>query len=191
MNTLEKIQLRKVADSSNHDIWLGARMSGVTASDVANFEEGADIKKLVYKKLNNTFKGNVWTEWGLDREPHILDWAGFPHNQTLFRAADNPRFMATPDGYKMSEENLILCQAKTTSKGWDTTPPNYMRQVQWEMFVMGATTNYLVWEQHRQFIPIDLEPKCEIIQRDNDEIARLVEMAKEFLIELDKQKEGN
>ena len=190
MENLEIIELRKVADSSDNDVWLEARMNGVTASDVANFEEGADIAKLVYKKLNNTFKGNVWTEWGLEREPFILDWAGFPHNKSLFRAIENPRFMATPDGYKMSEGELILCQAKTTSKGWDETPLNYVRQVQWEMYVMDAIANQLVWEQHKQFVPVDLEPKSEIIYRDNVEIARLVGMAYEFLIELDKQKEG-
>jgi len=191
MTTLEAIELRKVADSDQHDVWLEARMSGVTASDVANFEEGADLSKLVYKKLHNTFKGNVWTDWGLEREPHILKWAGFKQNTTLFRSADTPRFMATPDGYRMTESGLELCQVKTTSKGWAGIPANYLRQVQWEMYVMDARKNFLVWEQHSQFIPISLEPESRWIDRDDDEINRLVGMAKEFIIELDKQKEGN
>lgn len=190
MNNLETIQLRKVADSSDHEAWMDARMSGVTASDVANFEEGIDLSKLVYKKLNNTFKGNVWTEWGIEREPYLLQWAGYEQNTTLFRASQNPRFMATPDGYKIVDGKLRLCQVKTTSKGWDEIPPNYLRQVQWEMLIMDAQENLLVWEQHRQFVPIGLEPESMLIERDDKEIERLVQLANQFLLELDKQKEG-
>lgn len=191
MDELETIQLRKVADSSQHDVWMEARMSGVTASDVANFEEGIDLAKLVYKKLNNTFKGNQWTDWGLEREPHILEWAGYPQNTILFKSLENPRFMATPDGYKMKDGKLSLCQVKTTSKGWNEIPANYTRQIQWEMFVMGASENFLVWEQHLGFVPISLEPESRLVERDDKEIERLATLAGEFLIELDKQKEGN
>jgi hypothetical protein len=191
MTSIEQVNLRKVANSDESELWLQARMTGVTASDVASFEDGAKLDKLVYKKLNNTFKGNVWTEWGLQREPHLLEWAGFEQNKTLFRSVENPRFMATPDGYKISsDDEFVLCQVKTTSKKWDEIPENYLRQCQWEMYVMGASRNLLVWELHQQFIPTDLEPKARVLKRDDKEISRLVSMANDFLVELDKQKEG-
>jgi hypothetical protein len=187
---ISQISKQIVADSSNKDIWLTARMNGVTASDVANFEEGAKLHSLVYKKLNNTFKGNKWTDWGLDREPIILNQVGFPQNTNLFKSADNERFMATPDGFRVIDGEFWLCQVKTTSKGWEEPPANYVRQCQWEMFVMGADKNLLAWEQHADFVPVELEPKSLVIDRDDAEIERLKEMAYEFLTELEKQKEG-
>lgn len=186
----DQIALRKVADSTDKDKWLEARLSGVTASDAANLVDGVAIHSLVYKKLNNTFKGNKWTDWGLEREPFLMEWAGFEGNSTLFRSLEEPRFMATPDGIKIANGEVHLCQAKTTSKYWDAIPDNYIRQCQWEMFVMGAQTNLLVWEQHQDFIPVDLEPKKFLIERDDNQIAKMLELAQEFLVELDKQKEG-
>jgi hypothetical protein len=186
----DELQKRFVADSTNKDVWLDARMSGVTASDVANFVEDANVSALVYKKLNNTFKGNKWTDWGLEREEPILEQVGFPPNKGLFKSLDEPRFMATPDGFKYIDGELWLCQVKTTSKPWDVIPENYIRQCQWEMYIMGAAYNLLVWEQHQDFIPVNLEPMQKVLKRDNEEIERLIKIGYEFLNELDKQKEG-
>lgn len=191
---MEEIQKRIVADSNQKEIWLEARMSGVTASDVANFEIDISEKKLrslVYKKLNNTFKGNKWTDWGIEREPIILDFFGIEQNTNLYRSASNPRFMATPDAIvDESSGKIKLVQVKTTSKQWDAIPANYIRQCQWEMFVMGAYKNVLVWEHHENFIPTELEPKTFTIGRDDEEISRLNEIAKLFLQYLDEYKEG-
>lgn len=192
--TIIELSKRIVADSNSKDIWLEARMNGVTASDVANFEMDASekhLRSLVYKKLNNTFKGNAWTDWGLEREPIILNQLGLEQNTNLYRSAEEQRFMATPDSIQVDDEGIVkLVQIKTTSKGWDKVPPNYLRQCQWEMYVMGAISNALVWEQHENFIPVDLEPKQLVLLRDDEEINRLIEIAKQFLQYLDEYKEG-
>jgi len=189
-----ELNKRVVADSNSKDIWLEARMNGVTASDVAGFEKDITeqgLRSLVYKKLNNTFKGNKWTDWGIEREPIILDILGLDQNTNLFRSEEEIRFMATPDSVQIEDDGTVnLIQVKTTSKGWSKIPENYVRQCQWEMYVMGAVSNTLVWEQHDNFIPTDLEPKQEVLLRDDEEISRLVETAKQFLQYLDEYKEG-
>lgn len=186
----DALQKRFVADSTNKDVWLDARMSGVTASDVANFVKDANVSSLVYKKLNNTFKGNKWTDWGLEREEPILEMLAYAPNKSLFRSIEESRFMATPDGWKYIDGKLRLCQVKTTSKPWSAIPENYIRQCQWEMFIMGADENLLAWEEHKDFIPVNLEPMQKVIYRDDKEIERLISIGYEFLEELDKQKEG-
>ena len=193
MDTTE-LNKRRVADSSQKDIWLEARMNGVTASDVANFENDISeksLRSLVYKKLNNTFKGNKWTDWGLEREPIILDFLGIQQNTHLYKSEISPRFMATPDAIIDEESGKVkLVQVKTTSKQWSDIPANYIRQCQWEMFVMGAYQNVLVWEHHEDFVPTELEPKMFVIERNEEEIERLVTIAKLFLQYLDEYKEG-
>lgn len=186
---------RIVAESSDKEAWLTARMTGVTASDASKLMVGANLDGLVYKKLNNTFKGNKWTDWGLEREPIILEMVDFPQNTALYRSADNPHFMATPDGIKYIDGELWLCQVKTTSKGWVEMPEDYRRQCLWEQYVMGATKTLFVWEEHKDFIPTDLEPKTMVLERDEETIKELIGLAQDFLQILQTQteptKEGN
>ena len=184
MDIINDLLSRAIADSSEDEkAWLEARKNGVTASDVAQFEEGYDAHRLVEKKLNNVFKGNKWTEWGLKREPYLVDWAGYEPNSKTFHSKNNSGFLATPDGYKVIDGELHLTQVKTTSKGWaeDQLPENYVRQCQWEMFVSGAKSNLLVWETHENFIPTDLEPNSVLIPRDDEMIQRLEFEAKIIL----------
>lgn len=194
MELANNLEARAIADSNaDHKAWLEARLGGVTASDVAQFEEGYDVDKLVHKKLHSTFKGNKWTDWGLEREPYLVGWTGYLPNSKTHHAEDNRYFLATPDGFKFDEGNILhLTQAKTTSKGWDTIPPNYIRQCQWEMYVMGAETNLLVWETHQNFIPTELEPQTLLLDRDDKMIDRLVFEAHIVLQRLNKmRKEQN
>lgn len=194
MDIINDLLSRAIADSSEDEqAWLEARKNGITASDVAQFDEGYDAHRLIEKKLNSVFKGNKWTQWGLEREPYLVEWAGYTPNSKTFHSEENSQFLATPDGYKISDGELQLTQVKTTSKGWaeDQLPENYVRQCQWEMFISGAKTNLLVWETHENFIPTDLEPNSTLIKRDEDVIQSLVFEAKIVLQLLKAKMKGN
>ncbi|MEB0303371.1 hypothetical protein, partial [Mucilaginibacter sp. 5C4] len=56
-----------------------------------------------------------------------------------------------------------------------------MRQVWWQQYVLGADRTLLVWEQHRDFVPIRSQPECRWIERDEDQIAILVGYANQLI----------
>ena len=96
--------------------------------------------------------------------------------------------MATPDGFRLSEDgnSLVLAQVKTSSKPLaEKTPIGYYRQIQWEMFVTGATENWLIWEHHENFVPVNIEPEVRIIKRDEETINQLKTLAYLLLERLD------
>lgn len=183
----EFLQHKIVAHSDDRDAWLTARNTGITASNAGQLATENSIDSILKSKFYTDFVGNPATDWGIEREPILLEWAKFNQNKYLFKSDDNPRFMATPDGIKMSEgsDTIVLCQVKTSSKPLTKIPPNYYRQMQWEMFVMGADRNLLVWEQHENFVPIGLEPVTLWIERDEETINKLKKLAEALLVRLD------
>lgn len=183
----EFLQHKIVAHSDDRDAWLTARNTGITASNAGQLATENSIDSILKSKFYTDFVGNPATDWGIEREPILLEWAKFNQNKYLFKSDDNPRFMATPDGIKMSEgsDTIVLCQVKTSSKPLTKIPPNYYRQMQWEMFVMGAERNLLVWEQHENFVPIGLEPVTLWIERDEETINKLKKLAEALLVRLD------
>lgn len=183
----EFLQHKIVAHSDDRDAWLTARNTGITASNAGQLATENSIDSILKSKFYTDFVGNPATDWGIEREPILLEWAKFNQNKYLFKADENPRFMATPDGIKMSEGNdsIVLCQVKTSSKPLTKIPPNYYRQMQWEMFVMGAERNLLVWEQHENFVPVGLEPVTLWVERDEETINKLKKLAEALLVRLD------
>lgn len=179
---------RIVADSDDREAWLVARTQGITASNAANLTTEKSLDAIIKSKFYDSFMGNPATEWGIEREPVLLEYAGFEQNTNLFHAEDNRRFMATPDGIKQDGDNLKLCQVKTTSKKYDKIPLAHYRQVQWEMMVMGAESCLYVWEEHENFVPVDIEPKWLLIDRDETTIEKLRNLAEVALKRLDKAK---
>jgi hypothetical protein len=177
---------RIVASSEDRDAWLTARNTGVTASNAAKLVSEQSLDSIIKSKFYDGFTGNAATDWGLEREPFLLDWAGFPQNKFLISSEEEPRFMATPDGIRLDAEgNLELCQVKTTGKPMPKIPSHYYRQIQWEMFVMGAVRCYFVVEVHEDFVPVSLEPQLEIFERDEEAIASLKPLAYALLGRLD------
>lgn len=180
---------RIVASSEDRDVWLAARNNGVTATNAGKLATIESIDSILKSKFFDGFTGNPATEWGLEREPYLVNWAGFDQNKFLFRAESNSRFMATPDGIRFfdghNDKELELCQVKTTGKPMKSIPAHYRRQIQWEMFVLGAARCYFVWEEHNNFVPTHLEPKLEIVERDDGAIASLVKLASVLLTQLD------
>ena len=135
---------RIVADSSDRISWLRARSRGITATDVATLSTPASIQRAADAKLGGTgFSGNAFTDHGRAREPEIARWVAATHginpSSALFRAEVEHRHLATPDGIAVTERGaVVLAEIKTTTKSWRSIPRNYLRQVWWQQYVIGA-----------------------------------------------------
>jgi len=178
---------RIVADSSDRVAWIRARSRGVTATDAAKLTTERSVQSAAFDKVNgNNFGGNSFTDHGKLREPEIAGWVsreyGIQPNTTLFHADDRLLHLATPDGIAVNEAGETeLAEIKTTNKAWRSIPRNYLRQVWWQQYVLGAERTLLVWEQHDEFVPINAEPECRWIDRDDNEITKLVRLADQLL----------
>lgn len=177
---------RIVADSTNRFAWLKARAKGVTATDVARLSSTRALRGVAMEKLLGTgFGGNAFTDHGRDREPEIARWTrgvyGMEPSSALFHSTGNRLHLATPDGLRGRGGTLELCEIKTTGKSWSSIPRSYLRQVWWQQYVLGAERTLVVWEQHDNFVPVDVEPRCKWVDRDENEIHVLVSLADRLL----------
>jgi hypothetical protein len=177
---------RVVASASDRVAWLRARAWGVTATDAARFASMRAVQSVAMDKLLGTgFGGNDYTEHGRAREPEIARWVQREHdilpNDLLFHAAEEKRHLATPDGVAVIDGRVTLAEIKTTAFSWRSIPRSYLRQVWWQQYVLGAERTLVVWEQHVDFVPIDGEPRCQWVDRDENEIHILVTYANHML----------
>ena len=178
---------RIVADSTDRVAWLRARSQGITATDAAKLATPKSVQNAAYDKTHGTgFTGNTFTDHGRAREPEIAAWVsrnhGIESSTNLFHAAGQTRHLATPDGVgHAADGTLQLAEIKTTSKPWRSIPRSYLRQVWWQQYVLGADRTLLVWEQHLDFVPVNTEPECRWIERDEDQIAILVGFANDLI----------
>lgn len=181
---------RFVADSTDRVSWLRARSRGITATDVAKLSTPRSIETAAEAKLNGTgFTGNAFTDHGRRREPEIAAWVAATHgiqpSSSLYHAAVERRHLATPDGVTTTPDGVvILSEIKTTTKPWRSVPRNYLRQIFWQQYVLGAERTLVVWEEHRNFVPVGEEPLCRWIDRDEAEIGKLVGLANDLINEL-------
>lgn len=171
---------RIVADSSNRIAWLRARSQGITATDVAKLSTPKSIASAAWDKLHGSgFGGNPYTDHGRAREPVIAAWVQenfdiLPSSQ-LFHAAENHIHLATPDGLGIRAGGRVeLAEIKTTNKPFKTIPRNYLRQMFWQQYVLGAQRTLFVWEPHQNFVPTHEEPLTRWVDRDDSEINDLI-----------------
>lgn len=180
-----------IADSHDRATWLRARSFGITATDAAHLCTPRSVASVVHRKRTpSNFSGNAYTDYGRQREPIIAAWMrvryGIESNTRLFRAADNPRFLATPDGITPIGAQFALAEIKTSTKPISALPRTYLRQIWWQQFVLGADRTLLVWEQQRDFAPIAEEPIARWIKRDEGQIAKMINLATQVLEEFDR-----
>ncbi len=76
---------------------------------------------------------------------------------------------------------VLLAEIKTTGHAWRSIPRSYLRQVWWQQYVLGAERTLVVWEQHELFVPVRPEPKCQWVDRDDNEIHALIGLANRLL----------
>lgn len=178
---------RVVAHSSDRVGWLRARSRGITATDVAKLSTPRSVQSAAYDKLHGTgFSGNVYTQHGRSREPEIAAWVAATHgiqpSDALYHAERDRRHLATPDGLTVRASGSIeLAEIKTTNKPFRSVPRNYLRQIWWQQYVLGAERTLFVWEQHSGFVPLHDEPECRWVDRDENEIAKLVALAGDLI----------
>ncbi|WP_141887699.1 YqaJ viral recombinase family protein [Leucobacter komagatae] len=165
---------------------MRARARGITATDVAKLSTPRSIETAAREKMyGSSFTGNAYTEHGKAREPKIAAWVerehGIQPSAALFHSATDLRHLATPDGLVERETGALeLAEIKTTNKEWRVIPRNYLRQIWWQQYVLGAERTLMVWERHVDFVPVG-EPECRWIERDESEIERLVNLAGELI----------
>lgn len=166
--------------------WFQARQHGVSATAVANASTPAGFREEVAKAVwpeDNIIQDNEYMKFGRDWEDWIIENLpaeyGFVGNQWLYHAPEQNWHLATPDGIDSS--GLVIAEVKTTGKDWDTVPARYMRQIQWQIYVMDAEACVLGWLLRDNgpdgFQPGWFEPKMQVIERNEVMIAELKAVA--------------
>ena len=178
---------RFIVSSQTKDLWLAARDRGVTATQVAKASTPAGMKEVLAQIENPTpVEANGFMDWGVEREAYIAhvvkERYGILPNDWLLCAdgAGNEWQMATPDG--LSLDHKLIGEYKTSGKPLDKVPANYMRQVQWQLYVTGAEKCLFAYELRLEgpegFVP-GFDVECQWIDRDEKMIADLIKVAEE------------
>jgi hypothetical protein len=178
---------RFIVSSQTKDLWLAARDRGVTATQVAKASTPAGMKEVLAQIENPTpVEPNGFMDWGVEREAYISqvvkDRYGILSNDYLICAdgAGNEWQMATPDG--LSLDHKLIGEYKTSGKPLDKVPANYMRQVQWQLYVTGAEKCLFAYELRLEgpegFCP-GMDVECQWIERDEKIIGDLIKVAEE------------
>lgn len=181
-------QYEAVASSEDPEEWHRARSSSVTATDLSRLASGgtkvwATVR--AEKAGAKSFQGNEYTDYGREREPVIARWAvselNMVHNTTFF-VRDGTNIGATPDLITRDDSLVGDCKtAKLPDDGeWVTPPQGYIDQCLIQMFVMGAEGAALVVEFHKDYRPVSLEPRVYWIDRNEDRLAFLLDLAHQF-----------
>lgn len=175
---------RFIARDTDRHRWLHARTGGVTATEVRDAATEAGFRDLVASWDGPPFEGNEYTEFGRWAEPQLLDRAHREHgilpSGWLIAHDTDRRWLATPDG--LSLDHTVIAEAKTTGKDWTKPPIKYVRQIQWQLFVTGAEKCLLLWHLRERddgggFYMPWMEPKTLWVERDENMIADLIEVA--------------
>lgn len=173
---------RFIASSQTKELWLAARDRGVTATQVAKASTPAGMKEVLAQIENPTpVEPNAFMDWGNEREAYIAhvvkERYGILPNDWLLCAdgAGNEWQMATPDG--LSLDHTVIGEYKTSGKPLDKVPANYMRQVQWQLYVTGAEKCLFAYELRLEgpegFVPgFDVETQW--IDRNEEMISELI-----------------
>lgn len=204
MSARELVGLHFGPSDQDRDAWLAARRLGVTATEVRDLYMGkitqADLIALKLGRRKDTFAGNAYTRWGTEREPIIAAeierrYAIAPESR-LVHAADNPRFLASPDGLALDfDGELVLSEIKTAGKpiplGSELfAEKGYEAQMVWQMRVTGARRCLYAWELRitESVTPVAFsagELTFEWCDYDEGLAAELERIAADFLVALD------
>lgn len=185
------------------DEWYKARQHGVSATTVAKAASGpagydAELQNALFPE-DNEVVDNEYMRFGRDHEEWIVENLpqeyGIRHNDWLICGDGDYRWhLATPDG--LNDDWSIIAEVKTTGKDWDGSaiPIQYRRQVQWQLHVTGAQRCVFAWllrttSEFGDFTAAWLEPKHIIMERDEDMIAQLIDVAQRFITDYNNYKE--
>ena len=201
---LTDLYARAGASDKDRTAWLAERAEGITATEIRDLIRGKvreqDLIDVKLGRKTDSFTGNVYTDWGNLREPVIAEGVrgyGIEPESRVFHGAENSRHLASPDGTGVQFDGaLVVSEIKTAGKDIRRGTPRYEEtgyelQMQWAMWVTGATRCLFVFEE-RITVAGGFEPGqlyTEWVERDEPMIAALIARADMFLVELDRQRE--
>lgn len=208
---LHRLESRSGASDENREEWLAERRLGITATEMAKLWRSRNLQKsmekLAVEKLTGAeaFAGNIYTQWGVDREPAIAQTVHSSHGikpeTRVFRAAQNTRWLASPDGVLMKPDGDVwMCEIKTSgsditigSKGFHQK--RYLAQMVWGMGVLGASKCLYAWEYRLDgpnggFSPGSHQEEWVPFAAHQELWLELQMIADKFLVELDAQVAG-
>lgn len=178
----------EIITPATHEQWLEERTRFVTSTEVASAHETktmANWQRIKEDKLQgSSFTGNKWTEWGHESEPELAEYAQVFLDNTLVLNTD-PQQIVTRDGCSASPDAFnpdfsTGAEFKTTKVPLPDNPAfsRYLCQVQMCLWITGAKHWWLVWWQHENFVPVDIQSQK--IMPDPELQAKLVETAAEL-----------
>jgi hypothetical protein len=187
---------RFLVSSTDYQKWLAVRASGVTATAVSKAVTPAGFKETVSQMRSpRQIPDNDYMRFGREQEQFLIDKLGTQFdlvgNDWLIAKDDqnNKWQMATPDG--LSSGHDLIAEVKTTGKDWGEwrfVPGHYQRQVQWQLYVTGATQCVFGWMLRTvragAMVPGWPGPKFVMVNRDEALIERLIEVAQNLYREL-------
>jgi len=193
---------RRGASDIDRPAWLAEREGGVTASEIAklgSYKTTAGRNRamgtLAQEKLtgDQNFNGNRYTNWGVEREPILEEWAEFAHGFTpesrIARSEHEPQHLASIDGWRVDPDGTLhLAEIKTTGEPLTRealVKKGYVDQTLWQMYVTDAVDALVMWEIREDdgngwFVPG--ERGTILVKRDDARIAKLIEYATATLL---------
>jgi putative phage-type endonuclease len=192
MLTADQFVASKALDEA---AWFDARRSGLTATTMAKAMTPAGYRDVVAEWGNTEpIPDNPYMAFGRENETWVALWVkdrfGVMPNEWLIRHPNHPTALATPDGISLDHDTIA--EVKTSGKDWGTAakaPIQYQRQVQWQLYVTGASSCVFAWLLRAEsevgvMVPAWLEPKCGVIERDEIMIAKMVETSRKLWEEI-------
>ena len=186
---------RFLARSTDREAWLWHREQGITATAVSKAAAGPAGFADVVAQMENPQPVTVspYMEWGNVREPHIaqvvMERFGIMPNDWLIsrggKLSPDRWQMATPDGLCWHDGHKTIGEYKTSGKPLDKIPANYMRQIQWQMFVCGPQVERALFAYElRLDAPGGFAPGFDVetqwVKRNNKMIEELVFVAEKL-----------
>lgn len=167
--------------------WLAQRRDYITATDVAYLSTSPASWAKIRAEKDGTAPdrgSSLEMQWGTAREAALVAYAQTIEpticpNDNVCVHPDGP-WAATPDGIGVG----VVCEVKTGSvNGLASARRRHQAQMQWQMWVTGASGCLYVTEV-REWDDMGFTPgerSHEWVDRDEDHIAELLDVAERFL----------
>jgi len=172
------------ASANDRENWLLARRAGIGGSDVAAIIGADDYRDALAVYADKVATGAPTEEeaevayWGREFEPLILrrfaavSGRRVVRDGKLLRSRAAAHHMVTLDGVQLTSRNRPawaksagVAEVKTTGYGSDYSddlPPRVQVQIQWQLFVTGASWATCIWlpfpERRLQWIDVEPHP---------------------------------
>jgi hypothetical protein len=187
---------RFLVSSSDYEKWLEVRATGVTATAVSKAVTPEGFREVMESLRNpNPIADNDYMRFGREQESALIDKLSTqfdlePNDWLIAKDDSENRWqMATPDGLSPGHE--LIAEVKTTGRDWGewrAVPGHYQRQVQWQLYVTGATSCVFGWmlrtTRQGDMVPAWPGPKFVVVNRDEALIERLIVVAENLYREL-------